>query len=206
MPQLNQGSLAAIQPELASGETILWVGQPSRSIIFHKEDRFLVPFSLLWGGFAIFWEAGALGFLGHGTRGSTPWLPGALFGIPFIVIGQYFIWGRFLDASWKKRVTHYAVTSGRIIVVVQEGSRRRLASAYIDTLPCVVKETGSRGVGTLRFAPEPPVFFRRTAWEAWDPMTTGNRPSFIDIEDIDFVYRLVCDLREKSRTNKASTS
>jgi hypothetical protein len=56
MPQINQQSLEIIQPELLTGESVLWTGQPSTAVIFHKEDAMLVPFSLFWGGFAIFWE------------------------------------------------------------------------------------------------------------------------------------------------------
>src|SRR6267154_5798658 len=71
MPPSNPDSLAAIQPELTSGESILWAGQPNTRVIFHKEDLFLIPFSLLWGGFAIFWEGaggGVLGFFWHTFR------------------------------------------------------------------------------------------------------------------------------------------
>jgi hypothetical protein len=69
MPPSNPDSLAAIQPELTSGESILWAGQPNTRVIFHKEDLFLIPFSLLWGGFAIFWEGAVAGYWGSsGTR------------------------------------------------------------------------------------------------------------------------------------------
>src|SRR5260370_1416100 len=56
MPNVNQDSLVAIQPELTSGESVLWAGRPSTSVVLHGEDGYLIPFSLLWGGFAVFWE------------------------------------------------------------------------------------------------------------------------------------------------------
>ena len=68
MPPINQDSLMAVQPELTSGESVLWAGQPNPRIIFHKDDLYLIPFSLLWGGFAIFWEAGASGYWGSGPN------------------------------------------------------------------------------------------------------------------------------------------
>jgi len=42
MPQINQESLAAIQPDLISGESILWAGQPNTRVIFHRVDVFMI--------------------------------------------------------------------------------------------------------------------------------------------------------------------
>jgi hypothetical protein len=145
--QIDQETYEVVQPELASGETMLWAGRPSPSVILHREDVYLIPFSLLWGGFAIFWEAGVLGFWGK-SHGSDIFV---LWGIPFVLVGQYLIWGRFLFAAWLKRRTFYAVTDRRVIVV-QNGWTHKTASAYLDTLPALTKEVGSKGIGTLRFA------------------------------------------------------
>jgi hypothetical protein len=51
----------AFSSELLPGETIQWTGRPNPTVIFHKEDWGLTPFSLLWGGFAFFWLLGAPG-------------------------------------------------------------------------------------------------------------------------------------------------
>jgi hypothetical protein len=61
MLQIDRSTFQRIQPELLPDESIVWGGRPVSSVIFHKEDAFLIPFSLLWGGFAIFWEASVLG-------------------------------------------------------------------------------------------------------------------------------------------------
>ena len=66
-------------------------------------------------------------------------------GIPFVLVGQYMIGGRFLYSAWKRKRTHYAVTSRRVLVV-QDGWKRQMASAYIDTLPTLIKE-GNSSVG-----------------------------------------------------------
>lgn len=200
MSPIDQNSYLAVQPELATGESILWAGQPSRRVTFHKQDAFLIPFSLMWGGFAIFWEAGVMGWGGSAHRTAGPWVFGMIWGIPFVVIGQYLIWGRFVYAAWKKKRIHYAVTNRRVMVV-QTGTSRQMASAYLDTLPTLIKEGGSNGIGTLRFVESVPS--GRNA--SWDGLAMGTVPTFVDIEDVDSVYHLVSDLREKSRSAKAAS-
>ena len=166
--------------------------------IFHAEDLYLVPFSLLWGGFAIFWEAGVAGLWGTGAKAGTSSTFGMIWGIPFVVMGQYIIWGRFVYAAWKKRRTYYGVTNRRVIVV-QRCTGRKMVSAYIDTLPTVIKEDGGGTAGTLRFAPPAPYGSGRRGWGAWDRMTLGDVPVLTDIEDVDGVYRMIAELRQRNK-------
>lgn len=79
-----------------------------------------------------------------------------------------------------------------------------MASAYIDTLSTLIVEGNSAGIGTLRFAQQESMWSGRRGWGAWDGMLVGNVPTFRDIEDMDSVYPLVSDLREKTRTAKAT--
>lgn len=197
---MNSESLSAVQPELTSGESVLWASRPDSHVIFHKEDLFLIPFSFLWGGFAIFWELGVMGYWGTGSR--SGWIFGMIWGIPFVLVGQYMIWGRFFYAAWKKRRTHYAVTNRRVIVV-QNGWSRTVASSYIGSLPTLIKESRSNGGGTLRFIQAEPRWSGRRGWSAWDSMAMGTIPSFVDVDEVDYIYRLVSDLREKARTTKS---
>ena len=39
-----------LQSELISGESLLWSGKPNPDKIFHSDDWYTIPFSLLWGG------------------------------------------------------------------------------------------------------------------------------------------------------------
>jgi hypothetical protein len=200
MAPLNQDAWRVVQPELLAGESICWSGQPNTSVIFHKDDFFLIPISLLWGGFAMFWETEVTGLFRQGN----PWVFGLLWGIPFVLYGQYIIWGRFLYAAWKKKRTFYAVTTRRVIAV-QQGWQRQTAFTYIDTLPTLTRENGANGTGTLRFAQwemEHPRA-RQLGWTRFDVMAIGRVPTFIDIDDVNSVYKLVSDLREKSFAQRA---
>lgn len=120
-----------LAPYLLSGETLVWTGRPDPAKHFSASDVYLVPFSLLWGGFAVFWTIGAL-------RQGAP-VPFALFGLPFVALGLYFIVGRFIYKANRKRRTVYGLTEGRALVATSSGS---LSEAPIQRTP--IDQTRSR--------------------------------------------------------------
>jgi hypothetical protein len=193
LKQVDSEAAAAIQPELGAGEVVVWAGRPSLQRIFHKQDVFLIPFSLIWGIFAIVWEAEVAGFWGEHSGSGAP-LAFVLWGIPFVLIGQYLIWGRFLNAAWKKKRTFYAVTNQRVLAV-QNGWSRITASAYLDTLPALVKETSFGKTGSLRFAAGESSWLSLFGWKIWDNMSIGANPEFLDLEDVHGVYQIISELR-----------
>lgn len=202
MGPIDPESSLRIQPELSSGESLLWAGKPNPRVIFHSDDWFMIPFSFLWGGFAIFWEAAALGFWGHNSKGTPP-LFMAIWGIPFIVIGQYMIWGRFVYDSWLKKRTYYGVTNRRLIVL-QESTRRKTCSMYLDAIPSVERDGGF--TGTLSFGTRYSAFASRGRQPHRSRFSVGDVPVFADIDDADSVYRLILDLSEKSRSNQSAAA
>lgn len=199
MATIDPDAALKIQPELLSGESLQWAGKPNPGVIFHSDDWYAIPFSLLWGGFTIFWEAGALGYWGKSVRGASTFA--AIWGIPFILIGQYLIWGRFLYDAWLKRRTYYAVTNRRVLVL-QEGWQRQTKSNYLEGIPAIEREGTTRG--TIWFgAKYSPYSGRAPRSRSTSHFAIGYIPVFADIDDVDSVYRLVTDLREKARKEAA---
>ncbi|QOY89852.1 PH domain-containing protein [Paludibaculum fermentans] len=202
MLTIDEAALAAVQPELADGEVVLWAGRPNPRIHLHKHDGFLIPFGLIWGGLAGFiaWVA-ASAWLSQ-LNGATSPLPVVIVTSAFASMGQYLIWGRFLYAKRMKLRTHYAVTNQRVLAV-QGFARRRMASAYIDKIHTVGLEEGPNQSGTLRFTDTPPnwgIFSADNQWQGWNIMSIGTIPVFVDIDELKHVYRLVLQLRAQSQS------
>lgn len=112
-PALND-AWQRLEPFLQPGERLRWAGRPDPKVHFTKADIYLVPFSLLWGGFAMVWETLAI-------TGDSP-AHFALWGIPFVLMGLYFIFGRFIYKRRRKLTTVYGLTDSRAIVSVTERS------------------------------------------------------------------------------------
>ena len=174
--------------ELLKGENLLWFGQPESNIIFSGKDIFLIPFSLLWGGFAIFWEVSVIRF-------GAPF-PFALFGIPFVLIGLYFIFGRFIYKVIKKKHTYYAVTNQRVLILTHLVNRN-LKAEFINQIPTINKNIRANGTGTILFGNNS--FFGgiydNTGMELFGSFNRTWFPVFYDIQDAETVYKMVHDLR-----------
>jgi hypothetical protein len=190
---VNYASSMEVQQELLSGESLLWIGQPLRSVVFHPSDWAAIPLSFMWGGFAIFWEMGVTGFWGSSRTHAAPDFF-ALWGIPFVVTGQYMIWGRFFYTAWKKGRTHYGVTNKRVIVL-NTGASRKITDAYFPSLDSVSLSVRPDGIGTIQFAPQAETL---SAWNLGGRRRQGfqmdidlSRLTFFDIADARSVYQLI---------------
>ena len=186
-----------LNSQLDSGERLLWSGQPRGGIRLRSQDALLIPFSLLWGGFAIFWEIMALT--------ATTKAPGPvgvvfpLFGLPFVIAGLYLIFGRFIvDAKVRAR-TFYGVTSERIIIVSGLFSQQT-KSLQLRTLMDVSLTQRSDGSGTITFGPAPFFggFFPSGSWPGAGRYAP---PSFDLIDEAKKVYDTIRSAQKSSSTN-----
>jgi hypothetical protein len=145
-----QSSDTILTQQLDPSERLLWSGQPRGGIRFRPQDAYIIPFSLLWGGFAFFWEFMAV------TQSSKAPGPIAivfpLFGLPFVFAGLYFIFGRFFFDARSRERTFYGVTDERIIII-SGVFFRQIKSLQLRTLTDVSLTERSDGSGTITFGP-----------------------------------------------------
>jgi hypothetical protein len=188
--------------ELSPGETVQWTGRPNTAVIFHKEDWGLIPFSLLWGGFAIFWLLGASGlgdFWTNRPDKTFQWF-GVIWGTPFVLIGQYMIWGRFFYNYWKKQRTYYGLTTRRALIVINGFRGRNASSAYFENMTIIDKSVRHDGVGSICFGG--PV---SGEWR-WGRSSAPRLPTFDDVDSVDSVYQIAARLREQTQRPGAPSS
>jgi len=180
----DQKSARAFDPYLLSGERILWAGQPKQGLAFAGKDVFLIPFSLLWGGFAIFWNA-AVWFAPFGGDGAGWFFK--LWGLPFLVIGLYFIAGRFLhDAHIRKQLV-YSVTDQRILTL----RRSTISSMEIDRLPRLEFSEHRDGTGTLTFGSGSQMAFLAMSGVTWWLPSAASPTQMFRIKNARTVYELI---------------
>ena len=174
---------------LVAGEKVLWVGRPDPAKRFSKSDRVAIPFSLMWGGFAMFWEAAVIG----GGGGIF-----ALWGIPFVAIGLYMMVGRFFYRARVKRRTWFAVTNKRVLKLERRKRGDAVEAMFLDAIPAVNRDLGGDGSGSVIFG----------SGKRWQSGLAGSGiPSFVtndeaplafyDVPDAVHVAELVTQLRQR---------
>ena len=153
-------------------------------------DAFLIPFSILWGGFAVFWETMVV------TQGAPLFF--MIWGVPFVLIGLYLIVGRFwVDARQRAR-TYYALTDGRVIIVSGIFSRST-RSLNARTLSDIALTTNKNGGGTITFGPVNPMY----GWwgsSGWPGMGRYTSPCIELDYDAEEVYNQILNVQKTGST------
>jgi hypothetical protein len=171
-----------IGPILDSRESLLWAGKPRQGLVLRRSDAFMIPFSLMWGGFAIFWEATVLSQDAPGFF--------ALWGIPFVVMGLYFIFGRFFVDAMNRAKTVYGLTDRRVIIVSGIFSRTT-NSLPLRTLSDVSLEERKDRSGSVYFGRQP--IGNWAAGMQWPGMSQNSPPVFEFISEAKDVHDRVLE-------------
>lgn len=160
---------------LFANETVLWRGAPEPGVHLQKEDLLIIPFSILWTGFAFFWELSVLTM-------NAPLLF-RLWGIPFVLAGLYMVVGRFFVSAWQARGTAYAVTDRRILMV----SRSRHNEIPLNRISHLELQRHRGGLGSILLETGRANFRRQNR------LTPDYLGSIRSIRDSEQVYRLISE-------------
>ncbi|HTV47513.1 MAG TPA: PH domain-containing protein [Phycisphaerae bacterium] len=180
---LYQSAESVLKSLLDRDERLLWSGQPRTGIQLRPQDAVLIPFSLLWGGFAIFWEYMVLTKMKDPTDAFFP-----IFGAVFVLIGLYLIFGRFfVDARIRER-TFYGVTSERVIIISGLFSQQ-VKSLQLSTITDLSFTQRPDESGTITFGPTLPG--GRFVVSGWPASGRYLPPSFDLIDKVKDVYDII---------------
>ena len=173
-----------ISAELSGGERLLWAGMPKQGLRLRLSDVLLIPASLLWGGFAMFWEFRVV------TGGMPIFF--VLWGVPFVLAGLYLIVGRFFVDSFQRSRTYYGL-SDRNVIIVKTAFSKRVQILPLRTLPQVALSERGDGSGTIALGPP---LHASAAWSsgAW-PGKVGP-PMFEMVEAARRVYNQIRDAQQ----------
>jgi hypothetical protein len=171
--------------ELSSGEQLLWSGRPGQGLMLRPSDAFMVPFSLFWCGFAIFWEMSAI-------RDGPVFFK--LWGIPFVGVGLYMVVGRFLVDALARRRTVYGLTNERVIIL-SRFLTPSIKTVSLRRLTDISMTHRQDGTGTITLgSPGPGAWLGNISWPG------GSReaapPALEGISDVRMVYQSIRDAQK----------
>jgi len=171
-----------IQEQLVSGERVLWSGRPHQGLVFRTMDWFFIPFSLLWGGFAI-----AFPVLLFTEDAPFPMLA---FGVLFGLVGIYVIFGRFILDIAQRRATFYALTTDRAIIV-SGLLHQTVRSVVLKNLGELSVTTRRDGTGTITFGQPNPFAWAYPGggFTMWG--TAHYAPTFELVDNVKTVYQRI---------------
>jgi hypothetical protein len=174
-----------LDAQLSAGEQLLWWGEPRRGIVFRAADAYLIPFSIIWTAFAVFWQTGVLS-----TDAPFPF---KFWGVPFILVGLYAIVGRFFVEARLRSKTYYGVTNERILIL--SGLFTQMTKSLdLRTLTDVTLDEISDRSGTISFGRPNALGW----WESSFSRTSQQAPPSFDlIPDAKKVYEIIMNAQRQ---------
>ena len=174
----NYNDFDWLNSELLPDKMVLWRGKPDDKKLLSSQDIFLIPFSLLWGGFALFWEFGVL------TSGAPGLFP--LFGIPFVCLGIYFMFGRFIHKKHILKNTCYVLTNARVIVY----NKGKITCCDYKNEPTISLKMNKDGSGTITIGDDRTNIYSRRGGNLFESFMPGTN-QLMNISDAQSVHQII---------------
>jgi hypothetical protein len=169
---------------LSPNEKLVWVGKPKKGIIFRDSDYFLIPFSLVFLSFSIF-------FL---IDPDTSFMF-SIWGYVFLLIGIYFVVGRFFFDAKMRANTIYGITENTIVIMTGI-FRRNFKLIDIQTLSDIslIQKEPNVNVGTIYFGRRD---YRDAIMQGMEYPGDERTPKFELIEEVRNVYDKIKNSQNK---------
>ena len=178
-----------VNDELASGERLLWSGQPAARPFVLKTLP-IVVFGIPWTAFAIFWTVAASGLIFHTSSKPPIFFP--LFGLPFVAIGVAML-SSPIRAIGKARRIVYVLTDRRA-VIFERRRATRIRSFGPKELARAHRRQRRDGSGDVLFSDEPDV----PPFQGDSERPQREVVGFLGIPDVQAVERMVRDVARKA--------
>lgn len=125
------------RPYLDPDETVLWRGKPEKIHLLDRTDVYMIPFSILWCGFAVYWEYSVVHM--HAP------VMFMLFGACFVLLGLFFVFGRFLYKNIQLKASSYVITNSKVLIK----QKRDVKVLKKSSLPALSVHKYPDGTGTI---------------------------------------------------------
>lgn len=177
-----------ISQELDQNEQILWSGQPNPNVYFAKGDLFLVPFALLWSGFAF---SATFGTIVHGAPGLFTIMPAL-----FCIVGLYITIGRFIYKRIRKLKTYYVLTNKRVLEIIMTRSRKT-KEIYLSQMQGLNSTVNRNKRGSITFSNANffQNFYANTGMDFGMNQQSGF-PAFYDVDNVEVPLRILKQQRK----------
>jgi hypothetical protein len=183
----------SLRRELGRDERLLWSGASAQGLRFRKTDWLLIPFTLLWCGFA-------MSILTNGHRhGDLSWL---VPGVPFGLAGLYMVVGRFFADAYLRKRTEYAVTDQRVLIV-NGFFTRQVKSLPLAAMNDITLSEGSNGMGSIQFGPSRPGSWMMLG-TPWPGVSKSLPPMFDLIQNVRHVHDVIMKAQQSLRVTRAA--
>jgi len=190
----------AVRTHLEPGEKLLWSGMPAGGIRPGPQDAMLIPFSIAWTSFSVFWEImvcrGLSLDLSVQSGGWLSWmLP--IWGIPFILIGLYLLFGRYWVDAKRRENTFYGISDDRVIIITGL-TNRNIKSINFASIADITMAEKSDGSGTIRMGTQNPLE-QFLANAGWSIPRQNTIPCLEMIPDVARVHALLRDAHSRAQ-------
>ncbi|HTP79481.1 MAG TPA: hypothetical protein VMM57_03645 [Bacteroidota bacterium] len=177
----------ALSQFLQPGESLQWTGRPVTGLVLRKSDAMMIPFSLLWGGFALFWE-----YMAYSQGAPSFFL---LFGGAFLLVALYIVVGRFFYDMVRRSHTVYGLTGERALIL--SGVLGRSLKAFnLKSTPEVSVQLRADGRGTIVFGSFSGIqtLMINTSWPG---SSQSSLPAFELVDNASHVYQMIQSAQRK---------